>query len=165
MQSSCIIKHNTQSQTHTQTMQAYSRLQYSGYEFRTAASQSSVKFDNSNVRVPIPMRRGRLEQHYGSISAIFTHQAWPSGPEVCVLELDWYTNLDVYGEPLGKSEVSGNPLVGPPGNSGVRKFAEIGTCYQIPIAIWPHDPLHLKKKSDSTVDVFEVIDRNQDEDA
>ena len=146
--------------------QGYTRLQYSGYEFRTAASHSSLKFDNSKVRVPIPGRRGRLEQHYGSISAIFTHQAWPSGPEVCVLEIDWYTNHDVSGNPLGKSKISGNPLVGPPNNGGPRRFAAIGTCYQIPIAIWPHDPLHLAPATNPPPAIlFEVIDRNQDEDA
>ena len=39
------------------------------------------------------------------------------------------------------------------------RFVAIGSCYQIPIAIWPHDPL------DPSNGLLEVIDRNQDEDA
>ena len=63
------------------------------------------------MRVPFPDGRGRLEQFYGSIVAMFTHQAWPSGPELCVLEVDWYTNH-------GRAAVSGNALVGAPENRG-----------------------------------------------
>ena len=41
---------------------------------------------------------------FGSIHKMFIHEAWVGGPELCVLELDWYTNA-------GRAEVSGNPLV------------------------------------------------------
>jgi hypothetical protein len=38
------------------------------------------------------------------------------------------------------------------------RYVLIGNCYQIPLAIWPHDPL-----GESGSDLLEVIDRNQDE--
>ena len=63
--------------------------------------------DNTKVRVPFAGPRGRPEQKYGSISGVYTHQAWPSGPELCVLQIDWCADH-------GRSEISGNPLVGPP---------------------------------------------------
>ena len=92
-------------------VQSFSRLQYAGYEIRTERSQSSNVTDNSKVRVPMIGSRGRLEQFYGSVKAIFTHEAWTGGPELCVLEIEWFVNH-------GTSPVSGNPLVGPPGAQG-----------------------------------------------
>jgi hypothetical protein len=91
--------------------QSSSRLQYAGYEIRTERSQSSNVTDNSKVRVPLIGSRGRLEQFYGSVKAIFTHEAWTGGPELCVLEIEWFVSH-------GTSTVSGNPLVGPPGAQG-----------------------------------------------
>ena len=67
--------------------------------------------DNAKVRVPFVGPRGRLEQFYGSVLAIFTHEAWAGGPEMCVLEIEWFVNH-------GTNPVSGNPLVGPPGAHG-----------------------------------------------
>jgi hypothetical protein len=82
------------------------------------------------------------------------HQAWQGGPEICVLEVDMYDDN-------GKSAVSGNPLVRVP---GVRKteLVPIGNCYQLPVAMWPHD---LLSRDDTKRGLLEVIDRNQDEDA
>ena len=45
------------------------------------------------------------------------------------------------------------------------RLVPIGNCYQIPVAVWPHDPLKLKAAEDPTSGLFEVIDRNQNEDA
>jgi hypothetical protein len=39
------------------------------------------------------------------------------------------------------------------------RYVLIGNCYEIPLAIWPHDPL-----GESGSDLLEVIDRNQDQD-
>ena len=79
---------------------------YAGYEFRTERSQMNVKFDNAKVRVPMYGARGTLLQFFGSIHRMFIHEAWEGGPELCVFDLDWYTNA-------GRAEVSGNPLVEP----------------------------------------------------
>ena len=84
--------------------QEYSRVQYAGYEFRTEASQSDLLCDNSKVRQPVLGPRRILQQQYGSIQRIFTHEAWEGGPKLCVLQVNWYTNR-------GVSAVSGNPLV------------------------------------------------------
>ena len=95
----------------TTRVQSFSRAQYAGHEIRTDRSQYARMFDNAKVRVPFVGNRGRLEQHYGSVLAIFTHEAWAGGPELCVLEIEWYVNH-------GINPVSGNPLVGPPGAQG-----------------------------------------------
>ena len=113
-------------------------------------------------------------QAYASIQNIYTHQAWPEGgPNICFFKVSWYTNH-------GKSAISGNPLVRMDGeeNDHLSRFVHprvvykydhttscyryvlIGNCYQIPLAIWPHDPL-----GTSGSDLLEVIDRNQDQDA
>ena len=84
--------------------QEYSRVEYAGFEFRTEASQADVTFDNSKVRQPEIGARRALMQKYGSIQRIYTHQAWEDGPQICVLEVNWYTNR-------GVSNISGNPLV------------------------------------------------------
>lgn len=63
--------------------------------------------DNSHVRVPNVTNRGREQQQYGTIQAIFVHQAWPDGPELCVLEVDWFVDH-------GRNPVSRNPLVARP---------------------------------------------------
>jgi hypothetical protein len=76
---------------------------YAGYELRTESSQLQVKFDNAKVRVPSYQGRS-LVQEYGSIFQMFVHEAWVGGPELCVLNIAWYTNV-------GTSPVSGNPLV------------------------------------------------------
>ena len=92
-----------------QCAQSYERLQYAGHEFRTKRSQASVKFDNSNVRVPFleAGARGKPRQFYGCISEIFTHEAWEGGPELCVLEVDWYMEY-------GMNSITGNVLVEAP---------------------------------------------------
>ena len=157
---------------------------YAGYEFRTERSQVNVKFDNAKVRVPMYAHgdgvRGTLLQFFGSIHRMFIHEAWEGGPEMCVLEIDWYTNV-------GRAEVSGNPLVEPlPAVRTIKasrymrvcswlfaytsqpfflpyRLCPIGNCYQIPVAIWPHDPLGLLPADDPHRNYLEVMDRNQDE--
>ena len=82
-------------------------MEYAGFEFRTEESQVDVTFDNSKVRQPVFTRAGArrvVHQQYGSIQRIYTHQAWEDGPQICVLEVNWYTNR-------GVSNISGNPLV------------------------------------------------------
>ena len=91
---------------------------YAGYELRTEQSQVNVKFDNAKVRVPMYANgggvRGTLLQFFGSIHRMFIHEAWEGGPELCVLDIDWYTNV-------GRAEVSGNPLVEPlPAGRAIR---------------------------------------------
>jgi hypothetical protein len=81
-----------------------------------------VKFDNSKVRCPFVDGRGQPTQFYGAISAIFTHEAWPSGPVLCVLDVDWYTNH-------GTCLVSGNPLVGPPEDRSRGLKKDRSQCY------------------------------------
>jgi hypothetical protein len=86
------------------TSQAISRVLYAGYELRTESSQLHVKFDNAKVRVPKYGARRSLVQDFGSIYQMFIHEAWVGGPELCVLDVDWYINV-------GYSAVSGNALV------------------------------------------------------
>ena len=134
-------------------LQVYSRLQYAGNEFRVPTSQKNILTDNSHVRVPF-LRRGRPVQSYGQNRRILQHRAWENGPETCVLEVLVYDDA-------GKSAVSGNALVRIPEEQNTE-LVPIGNCYQLPVAMWPHDLLGLDPQKSG---LFEVIDRNQDEDA
>lgn len=133
-------------------MQVHKRVRYAGYEFRTVESQRDLATDNSNVRVPYRAPRGRIVDYYGQIHRILTHQAWRDGPTICLLEVQWY-------QLKGESEGSKNPLVLPP--SGDTELVAVGNCYQVPVAVWPHNPLGLPSNLEHGL--MEVIDRNQDE--
>ncbi len=93
-------------------------------------------------------------QSYGQIRRILQHRAWESGPEMCILEVLVYDDY-------GKSAVSGNALVRIP-QEQKTELVPIGNCYQLPVAMWPHD---LLGQDAQKIGLFEVIDRNQDEDA
>lgn len=80
------------------------------------------------------------------------HQAWVDGPEICVLEVQIYDDS-------GTSTVSGNALVRVPA-AGTTELVPVWNCYQLPIAMWPHDLLGLDSANS---DLLEVIDRNQDQ--
>ena len=143
--------------------QEYSRVAYAGHEFRTESSQQGMKTDNAKVRVPFRGPRGglRLQQFYGQICRIFMHRAWVGGPEICVLDVQWYENR-------GMSSVSGNPLVRVPDEpSSEFNLTLLSNCYQIPIAVWPHDLLQLQDQEDDAAasSLLEIIDRNQQENA
>ena len=137
--------------------QEHSRVAYTGHEFRTESSQLGMKTDNAKVRVPFRGARGGLQQLYGQICRIFMHRAWVGGPEICVLEVQWYENR-------GMSSVSGNPLVRVPDEpSSEFNLTLLSNCYQIPIAVWPHDLLQLQAKDAAASSLLEIIDRNQEE--
>ena len=94
-------------------------------------------------------------QSYGQIRRILQHRAWESGPEMCILEVFVYDDY-------GKSAVSGNALVRIPQEQSTE-LVPIGNCYQLPVAMWPHGLLG--GQDAQKIGLFEVIDRNQDEDA
>ena len=77
-----------------------------------------------------------------------------TGPEICILEVQIYDDE-------GKSAVSGNALVRIPEEQSTE-LVPIGNCYQLPVAMWPHD---LLGQDGQHIGLLEVIDRNQDEDA
>lgn len=134
---------------------AFDTVQYAGHIFKTARTQRGTKVDNSNVRMPfhvIHNNRRVLRECYGSIRNIFTHTMYPGGPTRCILEVDWFTQHGTAS--------SGNPLVDTR-NSEDHTFAFIEDCYQMPVAVWPHDPLGELEPPFSGYS--EVIDRNQTE--
>ena len=95
---------------------------------------------------------------YGRIQAIGVHQAFPGGPKKCFLDVDWFTNE-------GVSPLTGNPLVD---TAQVYETSSvfIENIYQIPVALWPYDPLTIATRLQrKAATVFEVIDRNQDQEA
>jgi hypothetical protein len=65
------------------------------------------------------------------------------------------------------SSVSGNPLVRVPDEpSSEFNLTLLSNCYQIPIAVWPHDLLQLQdQEDDAASSLLEIIDRNQQEEA
>ena len=116
-------------QTMSEHIVRYDRVMYAGYLFATKKSQSSLKNDNSNIKMPYyTVEHGRrvLKSAFGSISRIFLHEMYPAGPKQCLLDVDWFKDE-------GVSEVSGNALVDI--HICVRELASIGNCYQIPVAV------------------------------
>jgi hypothetical protein len=43
------------------------------------------------------------------------------------------------------------------------KYTFLETCYQQPVAVWPHDPLNTLPAHDPTKFSFHIINRNQEQ--
>ena len=118
-------------------MQAYRKVRYAGFLFKTARTQMRTKYDNSNIRKPFNVVGGgnrlELQSFYGTIRYILTHELYPnSGQTRCVLIVDWFANC-------GINPVTGNPLVDP--NRLERDYTFLDDIYQIPVAVWPYNLL------------------------
>ena len=97
---------------------------------------------------------------FGTIKRIFQHSFWPGGPAKVFVKCQWH-------DTVGRCPVSGNNVVRKnPLNdwNQLSPFAPLDTCYQIPVALWPYDPLNKLPDNDPMRDCFDVIDRNQDQD-
>jgi hypothetical protein len=138
--------------------QVHSSVEYAGFKFIQASSQTQTRTDNSNVRLPyFELEDGeRIKKSaYGAIKKVVVHHLFPGGPSRCVLHVDWFTNT-------GQVGTSGNVLVDTEDISEVS-FVFISDCYQIPVAVWPHDPLNRLKKGLVAHKWSEIIDKNQEE--
>ena len=92
---------------------------------------------------------------YGSIENVIVHHLHPGGPRQCILQVRWF-------RPEGIAP-SGNPLVDTTDDSETT-FEFIEDCYEMPVAVWPHDPLGKLGSTNPARKYSEIIDRNQDQD-
>ena len=141
-----------------QMVESYGKVRYAGYKFCTVSSQRKTKTNNSLVRMPystVENRRRVTKSAYGGIRAVLVHHQYPGGLPKCVLYVDWYQNV-------GTAPISGNPMIDTT-RIDWSSFVFIEDCYQIPLAIWPHDPLDLLPASNPAGAWWEVIDKNQEE--
>ena len=146
--------------------QVYKKIEYAGYRFATSKSQKFTKHDNSHLRLDYyehAVRYGAPEKTraYAQIRRLFVHEMYPGGPSKVVVNGRWF-------EGMGRCEVSGTALVRHNRNSGFNRpgqprFAFIDTCYQVPVAIWPYDPIDKLPDNDPRKRYFHVIDRNQEQ--
>ena len=147
-------------------LQVVERAEYAGYEFRTAKSQRNIKTDNSLVRMDYLQRRPGsqvryLQSLFGTINKMFLHTAFLEGPTKLIICCTWF-------ETVGRCPVAGNQLVRE--NSELdwnrdSRHCFLETCYQVPVAIWPCDPLNLLPGDDPRRLYYDVIDRNQDQES
>jgi hypothetical protein len=131
--------------------------------FRTAASQKKLKTDDSNLRMDykhVCGRAGQVEvrRAFAQIERLLVHEPFEGGPKRLVVEGVWY-------RPQGDAP-SGNKLVSKDRAycfNQSSKFAFLSACYQIPVAVWPYDPLNLLPDAHRWKNCYEIIDKNQDE--
>ena len=98
---------------------------------------------------------------YATIKRLFVHEMYPGGPSRVVVEGRWL-------EPMGKCEVAGTTLVRHNKHYGFNlpgraRFTFLSTCYEIPVALWPHDPAGTLPAGHPRRKWYDVIDRNQDQ--
>jgi len=138
------------------TVQVYEKVRYAGYAFCTSRSQKLSKTDNSNVAKPynVVLANGKTVRQilYGKIECLFIHHLYPLGPSRCVLKVNWFVDHGF--------APSGCPLVDTT-KDWETSYVFLEDCFQIPVAVWPHDPLG--RKVGETAQWSEIIDRNQDE--
>ena len=85
---------------------------------------------------------------------------YPGGPAKLVVQGDWL-------EVMGKCPIAGTTLVRQNNNHPFNnscKFSFLETCYNIPVALWPHDPFNKLPNDDPHREYFDIIDRNQTHD-
>ena len=134
------------------------RVRYAGTVFRTQASQTNLKGDDSHFRFDYRAAEGGdLTKGFATIIRMFEHDAYPGGPSRVVVEGAWW-------KVVGTCPVAGTTLVkkdaAHPFNYSSR-FVFLDECYQHPVAMWPHDPFHELEDGDERQQWFDVIDRNQ----
>ena len=144
----------------------YKRALYAGNELHTVAYSSSLPnrvHDNTALRwdyMDIDGRHRQMKSAFARILRVFKHSMWPEGPSRYVVECQWY-------ETIGECPVAKTKLVKPNPEwhlNTSQKFVFLTNCYQCPVAIWPHDPLDDLPLDDVLKNVFDVIDRNQQQD-
>jgi hypothetical protein len=126
------------------------------------ANSTSSK-DNSIFRLDYKAagRRTRIHKSFARVKRIFKHAMFPGGPTNLFVQGAWYKDE-------GVCPIAGTHLVSPnPDHHFTResKFTLITSCYQQPVALWPHDPLEELAEHDPARAFFDVIDRNEDQQA
>jgi hypothetical protein len=129
---------------------------YAGYNFTTPTNH--LKHDDSHICEAYKDDRGFQRHAYGQIRKMFVHEMYPGGPSKVVLRVHWFETA------RNPCPVSGNTLVFDKDNNHLNvdfKFAFLETCFQQPVAVWPHDPLGKLPLDDPFKNCFDIINRNQ----
>lgn len=145
------------------TLQTSKRAKYAGNLFRTAQSQVTkhIAHDDSHLRWDYKEARGGraiLTSAFGTITKLFSHAMYPGGPARVVASVEW---LRVeFTCPIAKTTVVSHgehPFL----TDEEDKFVFLDNCYQIPVALWPHDLLGELPAGDPRKGYYDVIDHNQ----
>jgi hypothetical protein len=142
--------------------QTCKKAQYGGNEFRTAAATANSKHNDSFVRYDFREVRGKsstIVSLVGCINRMFEQEGYPGGPRRLILECEWF-------EPMGSCDITSNKLVRRNADfyaNHSSRFAFLDDCFQIPVALWPYDPLDKLSAGNKFKKCFDVIDRNQEE--
>lgn len=132
------------------------RVLLDGVEFRTVASQTKIKTDNSvilNLYQTID-EEGHVQQEtaVGRILLLFAHEMWPSTeakegekPPVAVFaECEWYKNVDT-------NPNNGLQRVTLDSDAHLCRLVNLSNCLPHSVALWPSDPF------DEDCVLFDVI--------
>ena len=135
---------------------------FAGYTLHVEMPGSTSSRDNSIFRMDYKNAEGRgnvIHKSFGRIKRIFTHVMYPGGPTEVFLEGAWYRDEGVCPI-VGTHLVSPHPLHHFTLQS---KFILVSSCYQQPVALWPHDPKGLLPDGDPEKGFLDVIDRNEEQ--
>jgi hypothetical protein len=130
--------------------------------FHVHEPDSASARDNSIFRLDYQgaaVRAVAITQSYARIVRIFEHEMFPGGPKELFVQGVWYRNE-------GICPIAGTKLVSEdPAHHFTHdsKFTPLNSCYQKPVAVWPHDPHEVLPPGDRRRTFFDVIDRNEEQ--
>jgi hypothetical protein len=125
---------------------------------------SASSKDNSIFRMDYKdgaQRAVAIRTSFARIKRIFKHTMFPGGPTEIFVQGAWYKNE-------GVCPIAGTQLVSshPTHHFTLQsKFTTLVSCYQQPVALWPYDPQGLLPPEDPRSAFFDVIDRNEEQEA
>jgi hypothetical protein len=137
---------------------------FAGYTFHVHDATSNSSKDNSIFRMDYKAGAARavaIKKSFARVKRIFEHVMFPGGPKELFLQGEWYKSE-------GKCAIAGTEMVSPDPQhhfTHQSKFVPLLWCYQQPVALWPYDPLDRLHPEDLRKGFFDVIDRNEDQEA
>jgi hypothetical protein len=152
--------------TYHHSCQDFAAAVYAGYTFHVEDPTSTSTKDNSIFRMDYKdyhgaARRTAIKKSFARVKRIFQHTMFPGGPTQIFVQGAWYQDE-------GVCPISGTQLVSPHPNHHFTlqsKFTPLSSCYQQPVALWPYDPKNQLPDGDRRKTFFDVIDRNEEQEA
>jgi hypothetical protein len=122
-------------------------------EFRTVASQSKFKMDNSCILYFFHDKSSRRRVlptvlSFGVIKQMFYHKLWPGSEAKVVLDVDWY-------ERIGDSPRNGLPQIKRNLNWDEQRVAFLEDCKPLNCCFWPSEPWNPPKDDADTL--YDVV--------
>ena len=109
----------------------------------------------------VGVRRTAIKKSFARVKRIFQHDLFPGGPTRLFVQGAWYQDE-------GVCPIAGTQLVSPHPThhfTTQSKFTTLSSCYQQPVALWPYDPKGVLPAGDRRNTFFDVIDRNEEQEA